>query len=176
MTENTVTNNTKTREAHDAYVANRKEAGRVIDIETCEIVCMHANYFDPYGTYPFDDDPPDDLSEQCRDHFVKCWFVRSEESDGWIFELDLPPEKQQAIDDPERIPRRRKRKLWEAARAAHPMYEIKWKGDGEEPSRDALIEWFKVNHPVKARELEIRADQREAQREQAQANDIELPF
>ena len=39
-----------------------------------------------------------------------------------------------------------------------------------------LRRWFKVNHPVKARELEIRADQREAQREQAQANDIELPF
>ena len=32
--------------------------------------------------------------------------------------------------------------------------EIKWKGDGEEPSQDALIEWFKVNHPVKAREAE----------------------
>ena len=31
-----MTNNTKTREAHDAYRANRKEAGRVIDIETCK--------------------------------------------------------------------------------------------------------------------------------------------
>ena len=57
MTDNTKTNNTKTREAHDAYVANRKEAGRVIDIETCEIAMFYCNYFDPYGTYPFDDDP-----------------------------------------------------------------------------------------------------------------------
>ena len=34
-----MTNNTKTPEAHEAYVANRREAGRVIDIETCEIAC-----------------------------------------------------------------------------------------------------------------------------------------
>ena len=37
MTDNTMTNNTRTLEAHEAYVANRKEAGRVIDIETCEV-------------------------------------------------------------------------------------------------------------------------------------------
>ena len=39
--EDTMTNNTKTREAHDAYIANRREAGRVIDIETCEIACWY---------------------------------------------------------------------------------------------------------------------------------------
>jgi hypothetical protein len=89
---------------------------------------------------------------------VQCRFVRSEESDGWICELDLPPEKQQALDDPERIPRWRKRRLWEAACAAHPMYEIKWKGDGKEPSQDALIGWFKVNHPTLARGYEREYD------------------
>ena len=36
MTNNTKMNNTRTLEAHDAYRANRKEAGRVIDIETCK--------------------------------------------------------------------------------------------------------------------------------------------
>ena len=109
----------------------------------------------------------DDVSEQCRDDVAKCWFVRSEESDGWIVRDDLPEEKRQAMQRRiEREPRERKRKLWEAARAAHPMYEvvthadwffpdeIKWKGDGEEPSRDALIEWFKVNHPAQASKVE----------------------
>ena len=31
-----------------------------------------------------------------------------------------------------------------------------WKGDGEEPSQDALIEWFKVNHPAQASEVDRR--------------------
>ena len=63
MTDNTKANNARTREAHDAYVANRKEAGRVIDIETCEIAMLYCNYFDPYETYPLMM-TPDDLSEQ----------------------------------------------------------------------------------------------------------------
>ena len=77
----------------------------------------------------------------------------------------------------------RKQKLWEAARAAHPMYEvvthtdwfcpdeIKWKGDGEEPSRDALIEWFKVNHPAQASEAESKIRRRELEIERQQAQD-----
>ena len=95
-----MTNNTKTREAHDAYVANRKEAGRVIDIETCEMACWRTNYFDPHLTEPWDDPPPDvdlDLYEQCREDYSKCWFVRSEESGGWIVSGDLPEEKWQAL-------------------------------------------------------------------------------
>jgi hypothetical protein len=162
-----MTNTTETHEAHDAYVANRKEAGRIIDIETCEIARWNTFYFDPYRTYPFDDDPTPEL-EQCREYMVQCYWVRSEESDGWIVEHDLPPEKQQAM--PRQYERRLK--LWYAARAMHPLYEVVihiprffpdeiiWKGDGEEPSRDALIEWFKVNHPTTASEIErkIRAD------------------
>ena len=38
---------------------------------------------------------------RCR----KCWFVRSEESDGWIVEDDLPDEKRQAMHDAEQIRR-----------------------------------------------------------------------
>ena len=52
MTDTMMTDNTKTREAHYAYMANRKEAGRVIDIETCEMASWHLNYFDPYATFP----------------------------------------------------------------------------------------------------------------------------
>ena len=89
---------TKTREAHDAYVANRKEAGRLIDIETCEYTRCYCNHHDPYNTYPWDDDPPDDeMSEQCRSDLSKCWFVWSDESDGWIEAYDLPEEKVQAL-------------------------------------------------------------------------------
>ena len=40
-----------------------------------------------------------------------------------------------------------------------------WKGDGEEPSRDALIEWFMVNHPAQASEAESKIKRRERERE-----------
>ena len=127
------------------------------------------NPFDPYSTYPWDEDPPNDLSEEASRIVGRCWFVWSDESDGWIYVDDLPEEKWQALQrrmEREQKPRERKRKMWEAARAAHPMYEvvpnthwlfpdeIEWKGDGEEPSWDALIEWFKVNHPAQASEVE----------------------
>ena len=53
----------------------------------------------------------------------KCWFVWSDESDGWIEAQDLPDEKWQALQ------RRMEREgncgeLCDAARAAHPMYEV----------------------------------------------------
>lgn len=167
MTDNTMTNNTRTLEAHEAYVANRREAGRVIDIETCEVSRFETWYSNPYGTYPFDDHPTPELEHEV---LIQCYWVRSEESDGWIFGGDLPPEKQQAL------PRQYKRtlnlykltlSLWYAARALHPLYEvviyrsycedeIEWKGDGAEPSQDELIQWFKVNHPTLASEIERR--------------------
>jgi hypothetical protein len=152
-----MTNNTKTREAAEAYVANRREAGRVIDIETCEIACWNTDYFDPYGIYSCDDGPTE---------IELCYWARIEDSDDWIVEHDLPPEKRQAL------PRQYKRmlNLWYAARALHPLYEvvsdtaffgedeIEWKGGGKEPSRGALIEWFKVNHPAQAEEVRARVD------------------
>ena len=51
---------------------------------------------------------------------------------------DLPPEKQQAMDariERERKPWERKQKLWEAARAAHPMYEV-------DTHEMATVGWF----------------------------------
>ena len=35
-----------------------------------------------------------------------------------------------------------------------PILWFDWIGDGEEPSQDALIEWFKVNRPTQAGEVE----------------------
>ena len=46
-----------------------------------------------------------------------------------------------------------------------------WKGDSEEPSRDALIEWFKVNHPARASEVEREIRRRELEIERQQAQD-----
>jgi len=171
-----MTHTTKTREAHDAYVAKRKEAGRVIDIETCEIALWNCNDVDPYGTFPFDEYPHDDLLEQFRDGWSKCWFVRSEESDGWIIEDDLPPEKQKAMHA--RL--EHSQALWEAACAAYPLLE-QYDGKGDPPSLDEAIEWFKVTHPTLASEAErlIRwaiKDKREWARIREQADDIEMPF
>jgi hypothetical protein len=174
-----LTNNTKTREAHDAYVANRKEAGRVIDIETCEITIFYCNYFNPYGTFPFDDDyPPDDPLEQCKYDSSECLFVRSAESGGWIEEPDLPDEKARALRD--RI--EREDRLLKAACAAHPLWKAdkmywKWIGDDEAPSHDAMIKWFKVSYPAQAREVEGRAkDQGGDRRIVLWGELIEVPF
>ena len=160
MTNSTKANHTKTLEAHYAYRANREEAGRVIDIETCEYAFLYLNMLDPYGTLPDDENEP--YYGGCSAQSV---VVRSDESDGWIYQDNLPEEKWRALNrriEREQRPLVRKYKLWEAACAAHPMYEfdtelvacLVWKGDGEEPSRDALIEWFKVNHPAQASEVE----------------------
>jgi hypothetical protein len=134
----------------------------VIDIETCEYVCLYLDILDPYGTLP-----DDEGHEQYGGCAARCLLVRSDESDGWIYEDDLPEEKWRALKrriEHEQRPLVRKQKLWEAACAEHPMYEfdtemvgcLVWKGDGEEPSQDALIEWFKVNHPAQASEAESK--------------------
>jgi hypothetical protein len=76
--------------------ASRKEAGRQIDIETCEIGCWYANANgDPYGIR-------DMLGEE--DHLEKGYvdkfsWVRSRDSNGWICEADLPLEKRRALYD-----------------------------------------------------------------------------
>jgi hypothetical protein len=50
--------------------------------------------------------------------------------------------------------------LSDAAHAAHPQVKVldygryQWNADGEFPSTDALIEWFQINHPNEAREIE----------------------
>ena len=150
----------------------------MIDIETCEIAMFYCNYFDPYGTYPFDDDPPDDLSEQCRDDRSKCLFVCSEESGGWIEKYDLTDEKARALHD--RIAR--EERLLKAACAAHPMWKAddmywKWIGDDEAPSSDAMIKWFKVSYPAQAREVEGRVQDQGGDRRIVVFSDyVEPPF
>ena len=129
-----MTNNTRTREAHDAYRANRKEAGRVIDIETCEYM-----WFTPTFSTPTAPSLMMRRVSTMGGCFGRCWFVWSDESDGWIYEDDLPEEKWQALKrrmEHEQKLLVRKQKLWEAACAAHPMYEV----DTEDGSRMDCME------------------------------------
>jgi hypothetical protein len=75
----------------EAWLANRKEAGRVIDIETCELGRWHAYDCDPYGARPV-------LADEMKQMGTNC-YVRSPISNGWISEGDLPIEKVRAIND-----------------------------------------------------------------------------
>jgi hypothetical protein len=74
--------------------ASRKEAGRRIDPETCEIGCWYADGGEPY-------DIRDILGEDLHleRYYDKFNFVRSPDSNGWVCECDLPMEKWKALDD-----------------------------------------------------------------------------
>ena len=80
-----------TRAQFDAWLASRKEAGRVINIETCELGRWQAYDCDPYGARP---DLPDGLKQIGTNRFV-----RSPTSNGWINEADLPVEKIRAMHE-----------------------------------------------------------------------------
>jgi hypothetical protein len=66
------------------WVASRKEAGRVIDIETCELGRWRAHDCDVYGVR----DLPPEMQQIGTNRYV-----RSPTSNGWINEGDLPVEK-----------------------------------------------------------------------------------
>lgn len=74
------------------WVAGRKAAAELIDVETCEIGCWMAD-----GAYPYFDTRPEAEKWRHAEH-DKFNFVRSPESDGWICESDLPIPKWQALD------------------------------------------------------------------------------
>ena len=78
-----------TRAQLDAWLASRKEAGRVIDIQTCELGRWKAYDCDPYGARP---DLPEEMQQVGTNRFV-----RSPTSNGWINEGDLPVEKGRAM-------------------------------------------------------------------------------
>ena len=71
-----------TPEEMQQWVASREEAGRKIDIETCELGCWYAYDCDPYGADP---DLPEEMKQIGTNRFV-C----SPESHGWVHEGDLP--------------------------------------------------------------------------------------
>src|ERR1700680_3788141 len=72
------------------WLASREEAGRVIDIETCELDLCSVQTLDPYGVR----DLPPEMRQVGAIHFV-----RSPTSNGWISQYDLPVEKMKALHD-----------------------------------------------------------------------------
>ena len=101
-----------TTEQLQEWLASRADAGRAVDIETCELGRWPANDFDPYGIREM----LGELSEQmCQIGTNR--FVRSPESRGWVCEDDLPPAKVKAMYA--RI--ERERAAWEA-RGGTPLH------------------------------------------------------
>jgi hypothetical protein len=74
-------------EEKERWEAGRREVGKRIDIETCEIARFYCGFPDVYGIgLP---------NYNCGERFL---FVRSSEEEGWVFEGDLPQEKRKALD------------------------------------------------------------------------------
>ena len=78
-----------TPEEFRLWVASREEAGREIDIETCELGSWYTLDFDPYGADP-------DLPEEWQQIGKNC-FVRSPWSRGWVRGRDLPDATRRAL-------------------------------------------------------------------------------
>ena len=77
------------RMTKEEFLASREAAGRLIDVETCEIQWWYAQTLDPYGV---ERDLPAELRLVGR-----SYFVRSAESDGWVSLYDLPKDKARAL-------------------------------------------------------------------------------
>lgn len=92
----------------EQWVARRPEAGRAIDIETCELGRWPAYDADPYGLQDRRGDLPEEMKQVGTNRFV-----RSPDSGGWVWEGDLPDEKAKAMYD--RIHRE-----WEEYVRTHP--------------------------------------------------------
>jgi hypothetical protein len=83
-----------TLEEFEQWVASRKEAGRAIDIEICELARWPALDADPYGIVTVKGELPEEMCQIGTNRWV-----RSPESRGWIWEGDLPTEKGKAMYD-----------------------------------------------------------------------------
>jgi hypothetical protein len=73
----------------EEFLASRKAAGRVIDVETCKIAWWYAQIVDPYE---IESDLPDEA--YCVGSIC---FVVSPESDGPVCVCDLPEDKVRAL-------------------------------------------------------------------------------
>jgi hypothetical protein len=90
------------------WLASRKEAAQAIDVESCEVGVWYADELDPYGIDRA-------LGEFCLDgaSINRVGFVRSPDSNGWVYVGDLPDQKYSALLD-------RTEREWQAYCAAHP--------------------------------------------------------
>lgn len=78
------------------WLASRKDAGREIDVGTCEIGRWYVNWIDPYGIREALGEP---LPEEYDGYIEEDWFVRSPESRGWVNVSDLPEASAVALHD-----------------------------------------------------------------------------
>src|SRR5262249_15551570 len=85
-----LTRDSKTYDQLRDWLASRKEAGRQIDIATCEVEWWYAQVLDPYGIREM-------LGEEVYYQVGRDYFVRSPESNRWIWEGDLPADKAKAM-------------------------------------------------------------------------------
>jgi hypothetical protein len=74
------------RKTKEAFLASRKAAGQVIDIETCRIAKLACNVADPYG-----------LERDVESCIGNLLFVVSAETGGWVLAEDLSEEKYDAL-------------------------------------------------------------------------------
>ncbi len=136
-----------TAEQLQEWVASREEAGRAIDIATCELGRWAAYDCDPYGVR--------DLPEQMQQIGTNR-FVRSPESRGWVHEGDLPTDKGNAMYD--RI--HCEWALFVAATEKHPGWRPRGNAryptriDDTAPEFPELIEWFRKSFPHEASAIE----------------------
>ena len=75
------------RMTKEEFLAGRKAAGRLIDVETCRIWSEYCEMADPYGVH-----------RDCHECVGMVTFVTSLESDGPVRVDDLPKDKQRALD------------------------------------------------------------------------------
>ena len=73
----------------EEWLAIRKNAGRKIDPETCELMWDHGCTSDPYGIDP---ELPEELQQVSRNYFA-----RSPGSDIWVWFGDLPRSTERAL-------------------------------------------------------------------------------
>jgi hypothetical protein len=133
------------------WLAGRKEAGRAIDIETCELRWWYANDFDPYGILNDLGDLP-----MPRDECLtgRNFFVRSPESRGWVWEGDLSSETGHAMYD--RINREADtyENYFKRPKEPPELWEAKHKLWGLVANYSAFISWKDKDRAAAAHEFE----------------------
>src|SRR5580704_17906900 len=97
------------------WLSSRNAAGEAINIETCDLGSWKAYDTDPYGVREM-------LGEEPYYQVGTYCFVRSPNSNGWIWEGDLPDARAKALYV-------RFEREWEAYASAHPddPYVRRWK-------------------------------------------------
>jgi hypothetical protein len=86
------TNGDLSLEEFKAWVASRAEAGKAVDIETCDLGDWHTYVIDSYGVRA----RAGQLSEEMQ-QIGRNRFVRSPGSKGWVCEDDLSPASREAL-------------------------------------------------------------------------------